>query len=115
MDYSFGTWIKRRRKALDLTQQQLAQQIGCSPSLIFKIESDERRPSRQMAELLAEKLEIPPEQRPNFLKTARQEKSIANLGTIPLLPALEPLILLPIEILATCLSLPPRSSGASTT
>ncbi len=90
MDYSFGTWIKRRRKALDLTQQQLAQQIGCSPSLIFKIESDERRPSRQMAELLAEKLEIPPEQRPNFLKTARQEKSIANLGTIPLLSALEP-------------------------
>ena len=37
MEYSFGTWIKRRRKALDLTQQQLAQQIGCSPSLIFKI------------------------------------------------------------------------------
>ncbi|MBI3166213.1 MAG: helix-turn-helix transcriptional regulator, partial [Chloroflexi bacterium] len=47
MDYSFGTWVKRRRKALDLTQQELARQIGCSPSLIFKIESDERRPSRQ--------------------------------------------------------------------
>ena len=90
MDYSFGTWIKRRRKALDLTQQQLAQEIGCSPSLIFKIESDERRPSRQMAELLAEKLDIPPEQRPNFLKTARQEKSIASLETIPPLSAFEP-------------------------
>ncbi len=90
MDYSFGTWIKRRRKALDLTQQQLAQQIGCSPSLIFKIESDERRPSRQMAELLAEKLDIPPEQRPNFLKTARQEKSIATLETIPPLSGIEP-------------------------
>jgi predicted ATPase/transcriptional regulator with XRE-family HTH domain len=83
MEYSFGVWIKRRRKALDLTQQQLARQIGCSPSLIFKIESDERRPSSQMAELLAEKLDIPPEQRPNFLKTARQEKSIASLDTIP--------------------------------
>lgn len=90
MEYSFGTWIKRRRKALDLTQQQLAQEIGCSPSLIFKIESDERRPSRQMAELLAEKLDIPSEQRPNFLKTARQEKSIASLDTIPPLSPLEP-------------------------
>jgi len=74
MEYSFGTWIKRRRKALDLTQQRLAQQIGCSPSLIFKIESDERRPSRQMAELLADKLDIPADQRALFLKTARQEK-----------------------------------------
>ena len=90
MEYSFGTWIKRRRKALDFTQQQLAQEIGCSPSLIFKIESDERRPSRQMAELLAEKLDIPPKQRPNFLKTARQEKSIASLETIPPLSGIEP-------------------------
>ena len=83
MDYSFGTWVKRRRKALDLTQQELARQIGCSPSLIFKIESDERRPSRQMAELLAEKLDIPTEQQSIFLKTARQEKSIASLDSIP--------------------------------
>jgi predicted ATPase/transcriptional regulator with XRE-family HTH domain len=90
MEYSFGTWIKRRRKALDLTQQQLAQQIGCSPSLIFKIESDERRPSRQMAELLAEKLDIPSEQRTLFLKTARQEKSTASLDMIPPLSPLEP-------------------------
>jgi predicted ATPase/transcriptional regulator with XRE-family HTH domain len=89
MDYSFGTWVKRRRKALDLTQQELAKQIGCSPSLIFKIESDERRPSRQMAELLAEKLDVPAEQRPLFLKTARQEKSPDSLDVIPPLSALE--------------------------
>ena len=37
MDYSFGNWIKRRRKALDLTQQELADRVGCSLSLIFKI------------------------------------------------------------------------------
>jgi len=90
MENSFGTWIKRRRKALDLTQQELAQQIGCSSSLIFKIESDARRPSRQMAELLAEKLEIPPNQLPLFLKTARQEKSIDSLDAIPALSSLEP-------------------------
>ncbi len=83
MDYSFGTWVKRRRKALDLTQQELADQIGCSPSLIFKIESDERRPSRQMAELLAKKLDIPAEQHSLFLKTARQEKSPDSLDSVP--------------------------------
>lgn len=89
MEHSFGTWVKRRRKALDLTQQELARCVGCSPSLIFKIESDERRPSRQMAELLAEKLDIPAEQRPLFLKTARREKSADSLDAIPPLPPLE--------------------------
>jgi predicted ATPase/transcriptional regulator with XRE-family HTH domain len=89
MEYSFGTWVKRRRKALDLTQQGLANQIGCSLSLIFKIESDERRPSRQMAELLAEKLEIPADQLSLFLKTARQEKSPDSLDAIPPLSQLE--------------------------
>ena len=82
MDYSFGNWIKRRRKALDLTQQELARKVGCSSSLIFKIESDERRPSRQIAELLAQHLEIPVEERDLFLKVARQEKAVDGLEAI---------------------------------
>src|SRR6188474_1762210 len=57
--YSFGNWVKRRRKALDLTQQELAQRVGCSLATIVKIESEERRPSRQISQLLAEHLEIP--------------------------------------------------------
>jgi predicted ATPase/transcriptional regulator with XRE-family HTH domain len=89
-DYSFGNWVKRRRKALDLTQQELAQRIGCSLSLIFKIESDERRPSRQIAALLAEELEIPTGQRELFLKIARQEKNTTNLDVIAQLSPLEP-------------------------
>ena len=48
-DYSFGNWVKHRRKALDLTQLELAQRVGCSLATIVKIESDERRPSRQDA------------------------------------------------------------------
>jgi predicted ATPase/DNA-binding XRE family transcriptional regulator/Tfp pilus assembly protein PilF len=82
VDYSFGNWVKRRRKALDLTQQELARRVGCSVSLIFKIESDERRPSRQVAELLAEHLEISPDHRTLFLKVARQEKPIDGLGSL---------------------------------
>jgi predicted ATPase/transcriptional regulator with XRE-family HTH domain len=82
MDYSFGNWVKRRRKALDLTQEELARQTGCSVSLIYKIEADGRRPSRQIAELLAEHLEIPPDQRDLFLKVARQEKAIDYLNSL---------------------------------
>ena len=84
MDHSFGSWVKNRRKALDLTQQELAQRVGCSASLVFKIEADERRPSRQIARLLAEKLDIPADQHAFFLKIARQEKSTLNLDNIPL-------------------------------
>lgn len=82
MDYSFGTWVRRRRKALDLTQEELAHRTGCSISLIYKIEADGRRPSRQIAELLAEHLEIPPDQRDLFLKVARQEKAIDHLDSL---------------------------------
>ncbi|HLF73119.1 MAG TPA: helix-turn-helix transcriptional regulator, partial [Anaerolineales bacterium] len=80
---SFGTWVRRRRKSLDLTQQELARRVGCSISLIFKIESDERRPSRQIAELLAEHLELPPDQRALFLQVARQEKAVEKLDALP--------------------------------
>ncbi|HET9587588.1 MAG TPA: tetratricopeptide repeat protein [Anaerolineales bacterium] len=83
MDYSFGSWVRRRRKALDLTQQELAQRVGCSLSLIFKIESDQRRPSRQIAELFAEHLKIPLDQRDLFLKVARQEKGVDRLEALP--------------------------------
>jgi predicted ATPase/DNA-binding XRE family transcriptional regulator len=82
LEYSFGNWVKRRRKALDLTQQELAQRVGCSLATIVKIESDERRPSRQIAELLAQCLSILPDQREEFLKVARKEKSIDALGAI---------------------------------
>ena len=80
MDYSFGNWVKRKRKTLDLTQQELANQVGCSVATIVKIESDERRPSRQVAELLSQRLKIPLEQKEKFLKVARKEKSVDTLG-----------------------------------
>ena len=83
MDYSFGNWVKRRRKSLDLTQQDLARRVGCSPSAIFKIEADERRPSRQIADLLARHLEIPADQQELFIRIARQEKSSDRLEAVP--------------------------------
>ena len=76
---SFGDWIKQRRKALDLTQERLAHQVGCSVVLIRKIESEERRPSRQIASLMAQALQIPSEEHELFIKIARQERDFIHL------------------------------------
>lgn len=81
---SFGYWVRRRRKALDLTQAQLAKQVGCAEITIQKIEADERRPSRQVAELLAEHLQIPAHERAIFLQSARGE--LADLPSVSASP-----------------------------
>jgi predicted ATPase/DNA-binding XRE family transcriptional regulator len=80
---SFGKWVRRRRKALDMTQEQLANRVGCSISAIFKIEADERRPSRQIAGLLAKHLDISPDEQALFIKVARQEKGYTRLSGVP--------------------------------
>ncbi len=70
-DIPFGHWIRRRRKVLDLTQETLAQQVGCSVATIRKIEAGSRRPSQQIAERLADCLEISPAERTLFIKVSR--------------------------------------------
>ncbi|HLO16535.1 MAG TPA: helix-turn-helix transcriptional regulator, partial [Anaerolineales bacterium] len=87
-DISFGTWIRRRRKALDLTKNALAQRVGCSLALIEKIELGTRRPSKQIAEILADALELPESERPLFMKVARGERSVDRLTSPPPLPNL---------------------------
>jgi len=75
----FGEWVKRRRKALDLTQEELAQRAGCSIFALRKIESGERKPSKQLAELLAKSLEISSEEKPTFIRVARGETNLERL------------------------------------
>jgi serine/threonine protein kinase/DNA-binding XRE family transcriptional regulator len=87
---SFGYWIRRRRKALDLTSDELAQRVGCAGVTIRKIEADERRPSRQIAERLAIYLEIPPADRPAFLQSARAELAVDHLAPPPKPPLSPP-------------------------
>ena len=76
---SFGYWIRRQRKALDLTQQTLADKVGCSVAAIKKIEGDERRPSRQIAQRIADILGVPANQREMFLEVARGVRSVDQL------------------------------------
>jgi predicted ATPase/DNA-binding XRE family transcriptional regulator len=67
----FGEWLRQRRKSLDLTQEQLADRVSCSPDMIRKIEGGVRRPSRQVAELLADLLRVPADERDTFKNFAR--------------------------------------------
>jgi predicted ATPase/transcriptional regulator with XRE-family HTH domain len=80
VETSFGRWLQRRRKALDLTQEALAQRVACAAETLRKIEADVRRPSRQIAERLAEALEIPESDRAAFVKAARAELGVDRLA-----------------------------------
>src|SRR5262245_44525595 len=80
---SFGEWLRRRRRALDLTRDELALQVGCAAATIKKIEADERRPSKQLAERLAICLQIPDVDRVAFLKAARAELAVDRLAPPP--------------------------------
>jgi len=70
-EVSFGEWLKRRRKSVGLTQEQLAQQLNCSTITLRKIESEERRPSAQIVERLTEIFNIPSNEQTAFLRFAR--------------------------------------------
>lgn len=78
---SFGEWLRRRRESLGLTRAELAECVGCSVSALRKIEADERRPSRQLAELLAGRLRIAPEEQLLFLDAARGVRRVERLGS----------------------------------
>jgi len=80
---SFGYWLRRRRKALDLTQEALAQRVSCSGFTIRKIEADERRPSRALAERLSKALAIPEDERRTFLDVARAQHATSRLQLDP--------------------------------
>ncbi|MBI1282393.1 MAG: helix-turn-helix domain-containing protein [Anaerolineaceae bacterium] len=92
---SFGSWLKNRRKELDFTREELAHEVGCSPIMIYKIESAERRPSKQIASLLAHKLQIPELEIDSFIKFARQSDAanVTHSASIKgISPSITPLI-----------------------
>src|SRR5688572_2820675 len=70
-DLSFGEWLKRRRKSLGFTQEQIAQQLNCSTIMLRKIEAEERRPSAQMIQQLVRILNVPQSELGKFQSFAR--------------------------------------------
>jgi predicted ATPase/DNA-binding XRE family transcriptional regulator len=83
---SFGSWLRRKRKALDLTREELAERVGYSSATIRKIEDEERHPSAQVVERLAEVFKIPQTERPLFFKFARGDLKSAPAQSVEDLP-----------------------------
>lgn len=77
---SFQDELKRRRKALDLTQAELAREVGCSIYTLQHIEVGSARPSRQLAQLLAARLAVPAEEHAAFVQRARAVGRTNALG-----------------------------------
>jgi predicted ATPase/transcriptional regulator with XRE-family HTH domain len=104
-DVSFGAWVRRRRRALDLTQADLARLASCATVMVRMIEADERRPSRELAERLADHLQLPPADRAAFIRSARAERRVEALSApVPLagpVRAPAPLWVAPLPALAT--------------
>ena len=80
---SFGEWLRHRRRELDLTQDALARQVGCARVTTAELEADEMRPSKQLAELLAEQVGVPAEERETFVRFGRSGMPASLVATAP--------------------------------
>lgn len=80
---TFGKWLRQRRRFLDLTQKELARQVGCALSTIRKFEADERRPSKALAARLAECLNLAPAEVENFIAFARAKPYLEPVAPPP--------------------------------
>jgi predicted ATPase/transcriptional regulator with XRE-family HTH domain len=79
---TFGEWLRQQRADSKLTREQFAERVGCSVALLRKIEDGERRPSTQIAELIANTLNIPAVDRATFVRVARGELNLERLPAI---------------------------------
>ena len=70
-EISFGKWLRQRRHLLDLTQQELADRAGCARITLRRIESGGLKPSKELANVLLEKLGISASERPAWILFAR--------------------------------------------
>src|SRR5215208_6914420 len=51
-EISFGTWLRKQRRALDLSQKALADQVGCAEVTLRRIEAGTLKPSKELATIL---------------------------------------------------------------
>ena len=54
-EISFGVWVRKQRRTLDLTRHAFANQVGCAEVTLRRIEAGTLKPSKQLAETLKEK------------------------------------------------------------
>ncbi len=76
---AFGIWLKQRRKALDLTQAELAERMSCAIITLQKFEAGQRRPSKEMARQMALCLNIPQDLLNDVVAAARDGHAPVDL------------------------------------
>lgn len=92
---TFGRWLKKLRAEQDLTQEALSERVGCSPVTLRSFEIGKRRPSRDMAERIADTLGVPADQRAEFLRLARLPLVEADSEAETEAPPAQPVNILP--------------------
>src|SRR4029450_1386319 len=70
-DMIFGQRVRQHRPELALTQEDFAQRVGIATETVSKIERGARRPSKHVAERMAQVLELSAEDRVAFVRAAR--------------------------------------------
>ncbi len=71
MNKTFGEQLRTHREVRGWTRNQLAHRAHCATVTVHKIERDERQPSMQMAQQLADALALTPSQKEQLLATTR--------------------------------------------
>jgi predicted ATPase/transcriptional regulator with XRE-family HTH domain len=89
---TLGSLLKQYRTRRGLTQDALAEQVGCASQTVRKIEAGQRRPSPPMALRFAQILALSPDEREHFVAAA-QRVSEPVLGAAP--PPVAPISALP--------------------
>ena len=67
----FGEWLRKQRRALDLSRQDLANRAGCAEITLRRIEAGTLKPSKELAFLLLEKVGISQSEREEWIHYAR--------------------------------------------
>ena len=92
----FGEWLRKQRRALDLTRQALAERAGCAEITLRRIESGSLKPSKELAAILLGQLGIPESERLAWMPFAR---GLAGFPIKPVdAPAGKPLSNLPASL-----------------
>jgi predicted ATPase/DNA-binding XRE family transcriptional regulator len=70
-EISFGVWLRKQRRALDLSRQKFADQVGCAEVTVRRIEGGTLKPSKELAGIILEKLGVPAYERSQWIAFAR--------------------------------------------
>ncbi len=92
---AFGRRLRQLRHEGGLTQDMLADRVGCATQTIRKIEAGTRRPSYQMAAIIARELGLDAEAGASFIRLARDEPGEAEPELFPQLAESLPAVLDP--------------------